>query len=56
MYFLLPENEIITPKLESYCVKSFRILSYSGPYFLVFGINTDQNNFKRGPFLCSDTT
>ena len=26
---------------DSHCVKSVRIRSYSGPYFLAFGLNTE---------------
>ena len=33
------------------CVKSF-----SGPYFLAFGLNTDQKNSKYGQFSRSGTT
>ena len=29
------------PKLNTHCVKSVRIRSYFGPYFPVFGLNTD---------------
>ena len=36
-----------------HCVKRVRIRSYSGPYFPVFGLNTDQNNPKYEYFLCS---
>ena len=49
---------------EWHCVKSVRIRSYSGPYFLAFGLNTDrysvrlrirentgQKNSKYGYFL-----
>ena len=35
----------------THCVKSVRIRSYSGPYFLTFGMN----NTKYGHFLRSDT-
>ena len=38
---------------NGHCVKSFHIWSYSGPYFPVFGLNTDQINSKYGHFLCS---
>ena len=34
-----------------HCVKSVRILSYSGPYFPAFGLNTELNNSEYGPFL-----
>ena len=30
--------------------------SYSGPYFLAFGLNTDQNNSEYGHFLRSANT
>ena len=36
-----------------HCVKSVHIRSYSGSYFPVFGLNTDQNNSEYGHFLCS---
>ena len=36
-----------------HCVKSVSIRSYSGPYFLSFGLNTDQDNCEYGHFLCS---
>ena len=41
-----------------HCVKSVGIRSYSGPYFLAFGLkkireNTDQNNSEYRHFLCS---
>ena len=36
-----------------HCVKSLSIQSYSGPYFLAFGLNTDHNNCEYGRFLCS---
>ena len=32
-------------------VESLRISSYSGPYFLAFGLNTDQHNYEYGHFL-----
>ena len=32
-------------------VESVRISSYSGPYFLAFGLNTDQHNYEYGHFL-----
>ena len=52
----------------SYCVKSVRIWSYSGPYFPAFGLNTergaecgvrmrentDQNNSEYGHSLRSE--
>ena len=48
-----PENAFTSPKLEhfewysnskidSHCVKSVRIRSFSGPYFPVFGLNTER--------------
>ena len=30
------------------CVKSVRIRSYPGPYFLTCGLDTDQNNTEYG--------
>ena len=33
--------------------KKFHIWSYSGSYFLAFGLNTDQNNSEYGLFLRS---
>ena len=38
-------------RTRCYCLKSVRIRCYSGPYFPVFGLNTDQNNSKYGHFL-----
>ena len=49
---------------EYHCVKSVRILSYSGPHFVAFGLNrerysarmrenADQNNSEYGHFLGS---
>ena len=35
------------------CVKSVRIRRYSGPHFLAFGLNEDQNNSDYGHFLRS---
>ena len=32
---------------DGHCVKSVHIRSYSGPYFSVFGLNTDQNEKLR---------
>ena len=37
-----------------HCVKSVRIQYYYGPYFPVFGLNTDQNNSEYGHFSRSD--
>ena len=34
-----------------HCVKSLLILSYSGPFFPSFGLNTDRNNAEYGHFL-----
>ena len=34
-------------------MKNVCIQSYSGPYFPVFGLNTDQNNSEYGHFLHS---
>ena len=55
------ERKLYTTKYH--CVKSVCIQSYSGPYFLVFGLtterysvyseNTDQNNSEYGYFLRS---
>ena len=36
-------------------MKSVRISSYSGQYFLSFGLNPEQNNSKYGHFLRSVT-
>ena len=38
-----------------HCVKCVRIRRYSGPYFLAFGLNTDQNNSEYRHFLHSGT-
>ena len=35
-------------------MKSIRIRSYSGPYFLAFKLKTDKNNSKYGHFLRSE--
>ena len=51
--------------MDIHCVKSVRIWSCSGPYFLAFGFrispysvrmreNKDQNNSENGHFLRSD--
>ena len=37
-------------KIVLHCVKSVHIRSYSGPYFPVFGLFTDQNNSEYGQF------
>ena len=34
--------------LEQHCVKSVRIRSFSGLFFLAFGLNTDQKNSEYG--------
>ena len=34
---------------NEHCVKSVRILSFSGLYFPAFGLNTDQKNSEYGP-------
>ena len=39
---------------KKHCAKSVRIRSYCGLYFPVFGLNTDQNNSKYGPFSRSE--
>ena len=36
-------------------MKSARTRSYSGPYFLAFGLNADQNNSEYGHLLRSAT-
>ena len=38
-------------QIRLHCVKSVRVRSYSGLYFLAFGLNTDQNNSEYGHFL-----
>ena len=38
---------------QFHCVTSIRIRRYSGPYFLTFGLNTDQNNFEYELYLRS---
>ena len=51
---------------ENNCVKRVRILSFSGPYFPTFGLNTekygvrmrentDQKNSEHAHFLCNLT-
>ena len=40
--------------LINHFVKSVRIRSFSGPYFLAFGLNTDLKNSEYGQFLCSE--
>ena len=37
------------------CVKSVRIRSYTGPFFLTLGLNTDQNKSEYRYFLRSAT-
>ena len=39
---------------SKHCMKSIRIRSYSGPYFLAFRLKTDKNNSKYGHFLRSE--
>ena len=36
-----------------HCMKIVRIRSYSGLYFLAFGLNADQNKSEYGHLLCS---
>ena len=48
----LPKNSKIA-QTKLHCVNSVHIRSYSGPHFLAFGLNTDQNNFEYGHFLRS---
>ena len=48
----LPKNSKIA-QAKLHCVNSVHIRSYSGPHFLAFGLNTDQNNFEYGHFLRS---
>ena len=36
------ENYICVPIFYTHCVKGVRIRSYSGPYFPVFGLNTER--------------
>ena len=38
---------------KQHYVKSVRIRSYSGPYFPIFGLNTDQNNSEYEHFSLS---
>ena len=38
---------------HDYCVKSFQIRSFSGPYFPASGLNTDQKNSVFRQFLRS---
>ena len=47
-------TEIVCYTVSVHCVKSVRIRSYSGLFFLAFGLNTDQNNSEYGHFLRSD--
>ena len=42
--------------LSIHCVRSVCILSFSGRYFLAFGLNTDEKNSKYGQFSGSGTT
>ena len=37
-----PVSRPISKTSEKHCVKSVRILSYSGPYFPAFGLNTER--------------
>ena len=50
-------KQVITDRfgrnMKQHCVKSVRIRSYSGPYFSVFGLNTDQYNSEYEHFLRS---
>ena len=41
--------------MTDHYVKNVRIRSCPGPYFPVFGLNTDENNSENGHFLRSDT-
>ena len=46
-----------TYRRRSHSVKSVRIRSYSGQYFLAFGLNKDQNNSECEHFLqCQKTS
>ena len=40
------EKEKIAKTEKCHCVKSVRIRKFSGPYFLAFGLNTDQKNVE----------
>ena len=40
--------------LKAYIHYVKRIRSFSGPYFLAFGLNTDQKNSEYGHFSRSD--
>ena len=52
-YFcLIGVNSKITIKVF-YCVKSVRVWSFSGKYFAVLGLNTDQKNSEYKHFSCS---
>ena len=44
----------ILKSIDTDCVKSVHVRSYSGPYFPAFGLNTDHNNSEYGQFLHSD--
>ena len=45
---------ILFLELDIHCVKSVRIRSFFGLYFLAFELNTDQNNYEYGHFSRSD--
>ena len=45
-------NEIKTKKYITHCMKSVHIRSFSGLYFLKFGLNMDQKNSEYGHFSC----
>ena len=50
----MPGSQLLVKPVNNHCVKSFRIRSYSGPYFSrIFRENTDQNNSQYGHFLRS---
>ena len=40
----------IVSMVNSHCVKSVHIRSYSGPHFPAFGLNTDQKKYEYGHF------
>ena len=48
-----PQREIVSEPYMTHCVKSVRIRSYSCPYFLSFGLNTDRHFSRSDSFNTS---
>ena len=44
------KNFIVNIKSDFHCVKSLRIQSFSGPYFHVIGLNTNQKTMDTDTF------